>query len=765
MATPHQAQYQGQVPQQHQNVGQQRQVPNGHQQQAYGQAQQRPVQAQQQPLNPYANYDPQLASFILEKPRGATSWEDAEPEKQHVALQELQSELHKFRRNHGNVKKNMNEIPSPNCRRIINELVEDQNVELAQYNRAIQYRIASVVNKWRSVNRRERQLVRVDIILETEPSGFQEPMPTKMTVAGGPQDPNKVRPPGNPQGQQFSNPPNPGQNMPQQQRPPQQQQQQHVPQHNVGQGQHFEPPRPQHHPGQPSMNQMPGGNPPPPPPPPAMAGPHDMPGPPHPPMNGGGRPMPGPIPGPIPGPMPVPMQHPQPNHPPSSQHPMPGTFPEQLPMPPHHMRQNQGRPIEVLNPNHLRHQKQRRNNRRDASSSSSDSESSWEDESENSSFVNIEHDDHIDAGRRERGRQRHSKKQKKSYKHRSTSKARGLSRSRSQSRARRINVDPYTLKPTRRRRASDLIDDPRNGRLSPESFTTDSSRSSHNKIPGHMPPVHIHLSTNNVVEDRTRNGNASPADLYNEKRKPRKQYTAHDMGRESSSSLSERGSGTESMNTTSAHTADDGIWDRPIRRRPSFKHVHSRRKSSYGGKPQPVFDQPHPSHIYDDEIDYRRAQKVRYPDDLADDYPHARSPRAHMREPESYFDDHAAHAIRPNMHHRRATMANPPTIHNPFAQTYLPAKPIRASSYLADRHDPGYSFPQPRALTDREEPDERFGLSDIHAALEHIQEKKDMRHSMRRPNVMGRRDSALQYEDEWNSRVPLGARRGGYDRF
>jgi hypothetical protein len=111
-------------------------------------------------------------------------------------------------------------------------------------------------------------------------------------------------------------------------------------------------------------------------------------------------------------------------------------------------------------------------------------------------------------------------------------------------------------------------------------------------------------------------------------------------------------------------------------------------------------------------------------------------------------------------------MANPPNIHNPFAQSHFPPKPIRASSYLTDRRDSGYSFPQPRAIADRDEPDERFGLSDIHAALEHIQEKKDMRNSMRRPNVKGRRNSAFQYEDdEWNVRIPLGARRGGYDRY
>ncbi|KAI4960943.1 hypothetical protein J4E86_002570 [Alternaria arbusti] len=736
MATPQQGQYQGHVPHQHQNVSQQRQVPNGQQQssgqqQNFGQAQQRPAQPQQQPLNPFANYDPQLASFILEKPRNATSWEDATPEQQHVALQELHSELHKFRRNHNNVKKAMNEIPSPNCRRIINELVEDQNVELA--------RIASVVNKWRSVNRRERQLVRVDIILETEPSGFQEPMQARPVVGGagnGPQDANK-----NKQGQQFPNPSNnPGQNMPQQQRPPlQQQHQQHPGAPNLGQ--HPPPPG--------NMNPMPGPqNPPPPPPPPGMSTQHDGGRLPPPPNVGPGQHMPG-----------VPLQHlppppGQPHGPPFGQMQMPGAFPDQMQFPLNGMRHVPG-----LNPDHLRHQKKNHRVRRDVSGSSSDSDS-WESESEDSSFVNIEHD-HIDADRRGRGRQRPGKRSKKTQKHRSLSKARGLSRSRSRSRARKNNVDPYVAKTTRRHRTSDIIDDQRNGRHSPESFTTDSSRSSHNKVT----PVHIHLSTNNVVEDRTRSGNASPVGLSNEKKKRSGKYpSSHGMARETSNSSSERGSGTESMNTTSVHTADDGIFDTPIRRRPSFTHVHRRQKVSYGRKSPNMFGQPHPSHIYDEDVDHRRVQKVRYHKETVDDYPHPRSPRAHMHEPESYFDDYPVHTTRPSLPNRRATMANPPNIHNPFAQPHFPPKPVRASSYLADRHEQGYSYPQPRTIGDQDELDARYALNDIHAALEHIQDKKER--SARRSNMMGRRDSAFQYEDdEWHARVPLSGRRGGYGGY
>jgi hypothetical protein len=763
MATQQQPQYPGQIPQQHQNVGQQRQVPSGQQhsfaqQQNLGQAQQRPAQPQQQPLNPNANYDPQVASFILEKPRNATSWEDATPEQQHVALQELHNELHKYRRNHGNVKKALNEIPSPNCRRIINELVEDQNVELARYNRTIQYRIASVVNKWRSVNRRERQLVRVDIILETEPSGFQDPQARVIGVAAGnvPQDPNRNRQPGISQGQPVPNPTNnnAGQNMQQQARPPHQQHSQQYPgAQNMGTGQQFDPSRPQHPPNLGNMNPtMPGpGNPPPPPPPPGMPPPPDMPGgPPHPPGQGGpGRPM----------------QHPPPPHPPLGQPhgqphgqiPMPGAFPDQIHMPPNDMRHSQGRPIEILHPDH-RHQKSRRKVHHNASGSSSDSDS-WESDSEDSSFVNVEYDDHIDVDRRGRGRQRPNKRSKKIQKHRSLNRARALSRSRSRGHARKDSADPYVTKSTRRHRTSDMIDDQRNGRHSPESFTTNSSRSSHNKVP----PVHIHLNTNNVVEDRTRTGNASPTDLYNEKKKSGKYYTSHGMTRETSNSSSERGSGTESMNTTSAHTADDGIFDAPIRR-PSFKHVQSHHKVSYASKPQNVFGQPHPSHIYDEDIDRRRLQKTRYPKETIDDYPHPRSPRAHMREPESYFDDYPTHAVRPSLPNRRATMANPPHVHNPFAQSHFPPKPVRASSYLADRHDNGYSYPQQRALADRDELDERFGLGDLHAALEQMQDKKER--STRRANMMDRRDSAFQYDgDEWNARMPLGGRRGAYDRY
>ncbi|KAI4704707.1 hypothetical protein J4E89_009584 [Alternaria sp. Ai002NY15] len=749
MATPQQGQYQGHVPHQHQNVSQQRQVPNGQQQssgqqQNFVQTQQRPAQPQQQPLNPYANYDPQLASFILEKPRNATSWEDATPEQQHVALQELHSELHKFRRNHNNVKKALNEIPSPNCRRIINELVEDQNVELARYNRTIQYRIASVLNKWRSVNRRERQLVRVDIILETEPSGFQEPMQARPVVGGagnGPQDANRNKQPGNPQGQQFPNPSsNPGQNMPQQQRPPQQQQHQQHP-GGLNFGQHPPPPG--------NMNSMPGpGNPPPPPPPPGVSAQHDGGRLPPPPNVGPGQHMPG-----------VPLQHlpPPPGQqhgPPHGQMPMPGAFPDQMHMPPVGMRHVPG-----FNPDHLRHHKKNHRVRRDVSGSSSDSDS-WESESEDSSFVNIEHD-HIDVDRRGRGRQRPGKRSKKTQKHRSLSRARGLSRSRSRSRARKNNVDPYIAKTTRRHRTSDIIDDQRNGRHSPESFTTDSSRSSHNKVP----PVHIHLSTNNIVEERTRSGNASPVGLSNEKKKRSgKYYSSHGMARETSNSSSERGSGTESMNTTSVHTADDGIFDTPIRRRPSFTHVHRRQKVSYGRKSPNMFGQPHPSHIYDEDVDHRRVQKVRYHKETVDDYPQPRSPRTHMHEPESYFDDYPAHTTRPSLPNRRATLANPPNIHNPFAQSHFPPKPVRASSYLADRHEQGYNYPQPRAIGDQDELDARYALNDIHAALEHIQDKKER--SARRSNMMGRRDSAFQYEDdEWHARVPLGGRRGGYGGY
>jgi hypothetical protein len=136
------------------------------------------------------------------------------------------------------------------------------------------------------------------------------------------------------------------------------------------------------------------------------------------------------------------------------------------PMPGH------GAPIDYVSASQFKKQKKFKMHR-SLSESSLESESSWGDESEDSSFVNIEDDDRIDAGRRERGRQRQFKKPKKSQKQRSLSKARGTNRRRSHSRSRKPIVDRYTKKASQRPRDSEpMVEDCFDGYSSTSSATT-----------------------------------------------------------------------------------------------------------------------------------------------------------------------------------------------------------------------------------------------------------------------------------------------------
>ncbi|KAF1847220.1 uncharacterized protein K460DRAFT_392633 [Cucurbitaria berberidis CBS 394.84] len=722
MAPQHQAQFQTQLPpmsQQHQNIGQQRQAPNG-QPLAQGLGQQKGAPGQQQLQNPYANYDPQLALFSLEKPKNAKTWEDVEPEQQHVALQDLQMELNKFRRNKCSVKRTLNEIPSANCRRLINELVEDQTKELWNYNRSLQYRIASVEVEWRSVNRRERQLKRVQVILETEPSGFQEPLPMK-TGAGGAgnlfaaQDPNKAMKQNNmPQNQQFQGPPNNHvQNMGQQPRINPQPQVPHM-----GQSQHLEqppmrPPPPGHGQGQ---GPMPGhGNAPPPPPPPAGGQILGQPGmvAPLPPPPGGGHAMHGPPNG---------MQHPQMQNVGPQGRAGPGNFQGPLPMPVPGMRQGQAPPFEAMDPGYLKGQKAKHKGRRDSSSSESED---WESTSGSSGSepVIVNHDDYGFGGRRERGRSRHSTKSKKAQRHKSQSK--GRSRSRSRSHIHKI-VDP-----SRRRRDSDLMDPPPMGKYSPTSSKASLPRSPR----AEYPPVHITVNTTNAADDRAHEHervrgrasiDSSPTRFYHDKRKIN---TSQPMSRDSSW---DRASGTASFTTSSAHTSEDAVFDAPMRR-PSLSRGHSRTQA-YSRAQEPFHHHhPHPSHIYDD-VD--RRPKFRYTP--ANDYPH----NAKMRE--SYFESDPTYASRPAMPHRRASAQVPSG--NPFATSQYQPKPMRAMSYSADMHEPSYTFPRQRHIADRSGQDGRMNLQEIADALEHMKESRRVPLKRRGDE---RRTSPMYSGDEW----------------
>ncbi|CAO2655426.1 Nn.00g104900.m01.CDS01 [Neocucurbitaria sp. VM-36] len=739
MVPQHQGQFPTQLPQQHQNIGQQRQAPNG-QQQIQGQGQQKVAQGQQQLQNPYANYDPQLALFTLEKPKNAKSWEDVEPEQQHVALQDLQNELNKFRRNRGSVKRALNEIPSPNCRRLINELVEDQTKQLWNFNRSLQYTIASIEVEWRSVNRRERQLKRVQVILETEPSGYQEPLPIRSGVAvTSGQDPNKAMKQNNmAQSQQFQGQPNnQPQNMGQQPRPNPQLQAQHM-----GQSQHLEQPpmRPPPPPGQ-GQGPMHGhGNAPPPPPPPGGGHIPGHPGgmvAPLPPPPGGGV-MQGPPHG---------MQHPQIQNVNQQGRVMPGTFPEPMPMQVPGMRQGQGRPFEPMDPSFLKGQKKNRG-RRD--SSSSESSEDWESTSGSSGSepVIVMPSDYGLSGRPERGRSRHSMKSKKPRRHRSHSKAKA--RSRSRSRVQEVLVDPYNEKSSRRRRDSILVDPPPMGKYSPMSSKTNSPRSPH----AELPPIHVTVNTNNTADDRAHEHerlrdrraslNISPTGFYKDKRKLERINTSQPMSRESSW---DRASGTASFGTSSVHTAEDPVFDAPMpMRRPSLSRGHTRTQSY--SRAQEPFHHPHPSHIYDDVVVDRRP-KPRYPPQ-ANDYPHMTQ---QMRD-SSYFEDPAYPPLRPNLPHRRNSAQVVPSS-NPFATSHYPPKPVRSMSYAtpADMHESGCHYPPMRYIDDRAaDQGEHVHLQDLADALEHIKDSRRVQPVLKRRGVGG--GGGGYSGDEWDARYP-----------
>ena len=755
----HQASYQTQLPQQHQhqhqqqqqNINQQRQLSNGFQQNQ-GLGQQKSPQALQPYHNPYANYDPQLALFTLEKPKTAKSWEDVEPEQQHVTLQDLQNELNKFRRNRGSVKRALNEITSANCRRLINELVEDQTKELWKYNKTLQYRIASVEVEWRSINRRERMLKRVQVILETEPSGFQDTtlMRANSFNTGNnyaAHDPNKAPKQNSmPQIQQFQGQTvNPAQFLAQQPRSnlP------HQP-HPMGQMQHLDQ-QPMRIP--PPPNQGHGGAPPPPPPPAQAQGFG---------QSAGGAPPP---------------------PPPASQYPslqsfapgraMPGTFPEPIQIPLPGLRQGQVPPFETMDRAFLREQKSRHKDRH--SSSSSSSESDWESDSNESSSICIQDltDEPVEynvAGQRRRGRSRHSTKSKRSQRLRSQSKMRSRSQSRSRSRP-PVIVEPYREK-SRRRRNSTVYDRSPSGKYSPVSSSPTSPRSSRPEIP----PIHIHMNTNNTTEDmreRRTSMVTSPTSFYKHKRITEKIDTGEPMSREGSW---DRASGTASFGASSGYTAEDVVFDAPIRRLSlSHSHGHGRTKS-YSRPQQEGFHHSRPSHDLYDDMDRRPMMKHSLPDN----YPHpitTTSPH-HIRE--SYFDEHAfatsTSATRPPLPHRRNSVQVPTT--NPFASAHFPTKPLRAMSYTTDVLDAGYSFPPRRAIADRaisdravSEHEERIHLQDVADALEHIKESRRVPPPLRlkrRPTDVRASSGAVYSGDEWDARsypVPGPRRTATYSEY
>ncbi|USP81857.1 uncharacterized protein yc1106_09131 [Curvularia clavata] len=737
------AQYPGPVPQQHQNTASRH---TSSTQQSFGQI----MPGEAPGIVPDTIQGPLLVSFILEKPRNATSWEDVVPEQQHVTVHDLKKEVHKFRRNHNSVKKALNEISSPNCRRIINELVEEQNVALAKLNPAMEYRIVSVVNKFRernSLTRRERHLVRVDIILEAEDSHFQA---TRMGVEMSSNEPDHSRTRednGQPQVQSHINHPN--QHMLAQQQMPQQRPQHHVP-HNMGPPQHSEALRVQPPLSQGNNMPMNGQHPPPPPPPPHIGGGTNgqaqMPGPPPPPPIGGGRPaMSGPH-----------MQQPSMQQPPMQQPPMqhrsaqglsrmPGSYPEAMPMPGSVPGQRPGPVNETMDAELLRSLRAKYKNHTDTSSLFSESDISWEDESGSSSFVDIQNISHDETSGREHGRGRHVKKTKKTSKYRVHSRgkrqshSRSRSRSRSRSHPRRAVHEQHAQRPERRHRTNSDINDRHNTRRSPATSGSSSPQPGHAKLSSQVPAsIHIHMNTPNTGEDRTRSGNAPPISVSHEKKKAGKVYTSHD---EISEASWDRASGSDSWNTASTNPAEDGTWDIPLR------NASTRRDHKPVSQQRPSYTEP---------------RSPRYPRDHSTENIPTPTPlrssmrdRSRERSRERYFTSHPPYTPRPDLPHRRNTASLP----FPTSSTVpRPPKLPRALSFTpAPATHEAY---QPRR-SQRDSSDEQINLRDLKDALEWARERRKEeserevggrggRYVDGMGGRRGRRDSGVYDEDdEW----------------
>jgi hypothetical protein len=617
---PPQAFNHNQLPPQPQNFGQQKATPNGQQK-----------STQQQSQIPQAKYDPQLVLWSLEKQNQADSWADVKPQEQRIGLEEIQDELTKFKRSGKTVKRVLDDIKSKNCRTTINHLVEDQTHDLAKLNKSLRYVIAGILVNWVYVDRRKKDKApaRVQVILQTEPSGFQDPQFTKLGGNGaqnayGAQDGIKPLKPGMPmpQGQQH-----PGQ--------------QHLGgQHQGQQHQGFPPgpgpnmpPRPQPGPPPPpgGHGQMPGGGgnlPPPPPPPPGghQGG--------HPGGNGGGFPPPPPPGGHLP-------QHRQHN---INQGPMQGPFPGG-PMP----GLRPGKPsIQNMGTRFAQDHNTRRTNHH--STSSSESNSGWETGSSDQESLNVDsiEGDYGYVKQGNRGRSKRSSRTKKSQGHKSHSRV----RPRSVSKPRHSS---------RRRSGSDRTELPRSGRHSPSS--------SNGRSPYHS------SGDERVHGNGKRRKHHSPTRAYNKKNfdksgLPRSRASSRESGhsrssRDSQNSRNSRGRRGSDANSSTAYS---GHSDSSQRRAHGHSRMHSYQDRYHGSTTPPHHERSSRQH-------YRSSSPLHAPIhtdpnrrdyDRTDDYPYGSSPPRER----AYETDING---RPSLPHRRNT-----------TQGYLPNPMAANPRYSAD---------------------------------------------------------------------------------
>jgi hypothetical protein len=115
------------------------------------------------------NYDPQMALWSLEKVKRTDFWADVKPRQEHIALKELRDELEKFKQKDLTPQRILDDLKSPNCRKVINTLVDNQTKELQKINKTLKWILGGILPEWRWMDRRkkERMLVRVLVILQT----------------------------------------------------------------------------------------------------------------------------------------------------------------------------------------------------------------------------------------------------------------------------------------------------------------------------------------------------------------------------------------------------------------------------------------------------------------------------------------------------------------------------------------------------------------------------------------------------------------------
>jgi hypothetical protein len=515
MAAQQQPLQQNQLPPQPQPFNQQRQTPNV--QSAKG------PQGPQSTQNSTANFNPQLTLWSLEKAKSNDSWADVKPQQQHISLEELRDELEKFKHKDLTAKRVLDDLKSPNCRKQINTLADNQTKELQKLNKTLKYILGGILPEWRWADRRkkDRILIRVQVILQTVPSGLVEPQVLK--PGGGPGNAagmQQPKQPGNMTGQQQQgNMQNQGPNMGQQPK--------NVPQpgqHTMAQSQQFDqrlPPPPVDLHGNGNIL----------PPPPFVNGPQ---------VHGGHGIMDGHLPPP---PSHVNHGHPRPHHPPKNF--MPGAYPVTS-------AKKQGQPpIPASNTHYMREQKPKPKGRRGERSGESSSDWVSETDSSGTESLNVYS---VEEGYGD-VRQGHRARSKRESRAKKTTQRRVQSRTRSRSAG---NTRQHSV----RRRRDSTSSGSRSGRHSPISSTTRSpyNSSSDEGRHGHS-KKHKHRSRSSE----------SPTRAYNRKKAEKFGTTSSLSGHSSHGSWSDAAS--------SDHSAGYGRRDRDRDHDRGHRHRRSRSRS------------------------------------------------------------------------------------------------------------------------------------------------------------------------------------------